>query len=129
SFISAMTMPSFSIASPEALKKYKADEVGGSPEQPQFKGTFGSKNPVGTGPFELESWTRGDKLTLTRNDDYWGEKAKLSKVIIRPIAEGTARRQALESGEIDGYDNASPGDIQPLKDKGFQVLERPAFNV
>ncbi|MQA78927.1 MAG: ABC transporter substrate-binding protein [Streptosporangiales bacterium] len=129
SFISAMTMPSFSIASPTALEKYKADEVGGSPEQPQFKGTFGNKNPIGSGPFMLESWNRGDKLTLVRNDDYWGKKASLEKVIVRSIPDGTARRQALESGEIDGYDNAAPGDIQPLKDKGFQLLERPAFNV
>lgn len=128
-FISAMSLPSFSIASPKALEEYEADKVGGSPDQPQFEGSFGTKNPIGTGPFKLQSWARGDKLVLVRNDDYWGDKPALKKVVIRPISDGSARRQALESGEIDAYDNVAPGDIQPLKDQDYKVLERPSFNV
>jgi peptide/nickel transport system substrate-binding protein len=129
-FISALSLPSLSIASPTALKKYKADEVGGSPDQPQFKGSYGNKNPIGTGPFKLQSWVRGDKLVLVRNDAYWGKKPKLQKIIIKPIADGSARRQALESGDLDAYDNVSPGDVQPLKSNSqFQILERPSFNV
>ena len=64
-----------------------------------------------------------------KNADYWGEEAKLDKVIFRPIADGPARRQALESGEIQGYDFVDAGDIGSLKSAGFQILERPAFNV
>lgn len=128
-FISAMSLPSFSIASPKALKQYDADEVGGSPDQPRFEGSFGNKNPVGTGPFKLKSWSRGDKLELVRNEDYWGKKPKLKDIVIRPMPDGSARRQALESAEIDAYDNVSPGDVQPLEEQDFKVLERPSFNV
>jgi peptide/nickel transport system substrate-binding protein len=128
SFLGGLALSAFAIASPDALKKYNADEVGGNEEKPEFKSEFGTKSPIGTGPFKLESWVPGDKLTLVRNDEYWGEKAKLEKVIFTPIADGPARRSALESGEIDGYDFVDPGDREALA-ADFQVLERPAFNV
>jgi peptide/nickel transport system substrate-binding protein len=83
---------------------------------------------IGTGPYKLVKYTAGQQAVLERNDDYWGTKAKLDKVIFRPIADGPARRQALESGEIQGYDNVDPGDVESLKSTA-QILERPAFNV
>jgi len=88
-----------------------------------------AEHPIGTGPFKFVSWTRGDKLVLTRNDDYWGKKPALKDIIIKPIADNGARRQALQSGAIDGFDNVAPGDIDPLKQANFQILERPSFNV
>jgi len=128
SFLAGLAVPAFSMASPTALTKYEADKVSGTADSPKFDGTFGTQHPIGTGPFKLESYAPNDKLVLVRNDDYWGEKAKLDKVILRPIADGSARRQALESGEIQGYDNVDPGDVASLR-SGFQLLERPAFNV
>ena len=129
SFLAGLAVPAFSIASPDALTKYEADKVGGSADKPQFLGTFGTQHPIGTGPFKLESFTPTERLVITRNDDYWGPKAKLDKVIFRPIADGPARRQALESNEIQGFDFVDPTDIDDLKNAGFQILERPAFNV
>ncbi|MDQ1687350.1 MAG: peptide/nickel transport system substrate-binding protein [Frankiaceae bacterium] len=128
SFIPGLAVPAFSIASPDALTKYNADKVSGTGDSPKFDGTFGTQHPVGTGPFKLESFTPGDKLVLARNDDYWGSKAKLDKVIFKPIAKGTDRRQALESGDIQGYDFVDPADVDALK-SGFKVMQRPAFNV
>ena len=55
SFLSALTLSSFSIASPKALKEYEADKVGGTAEAPPFTGTFGTEHPVGTGPFKFAS--------------------------------------------------------------------------
>jgi peptide/nickel transport system substrate-binding protein len=66
---------------------------------------------------------------LARFDDYWGDKSILDKVIFKPIADGPARRQALESGEIQGYDLVDPADLGALEGAGFTLLERPAFNV
>ncbi len=129
SFLSGLALASFSIASPDALKKYEADKVTGTGEEPRFEGTFGSKNPVGTGPFTLETFEPNNRLVLARFDDYWGDKALLDKVIFKPIADGPARRQALESGEIQGYDLVDPADLDALKGAGFSIEERPAFNV
>ena len=128
-FLSGLAVSAFVIASPDALTKYEADKVGGTEDAPSFDGTFGTEHPVGTGPFSFESWTPGDKLTIVRNDAYWGDKALLDKVIFKPIADGPARRTALETGEIQGYDLVDPADTQALTDAGFQLLLRPAFNV
>ncbi len=130
SVLGALTLAPFSMASPKALKEFKADE--GTVDDTGFKptGTFGSEHPTGTGPFKLESWTIGDKLILVRNDDYWGEKAKLDKLIIRPIPDNAARLQALQTGEVQGYDLVEPQDIPTIeKDADLQILERPAFNI
>jgi peptide/nickel transport system substrate-binding protein len=50
-------------------------------------------------------------------------------VIIRTISDTRARVQELEAGSIDGFDLVAPGDVQALKDKGFQIQNRPAFNI
>jgi peptide/nickel transport system substrate-binding protein len=131
SMLAALTQQAFSIASPEALRQYNADQ-GTLDEETGFRptGTFGTEHPIGTGPFKFESWTREDRLVLTRNDDYWGEKAKLEQVIIRPIADNAARLQALQNDEIQGYDLVEPQDVPTIEgDDNLKVLERPAFNV
>jgi peptide/nickel transport system substrate-binding protein len=129
-FIPALAQQAFSIASPAALEEFQAD-AGTVDEEGVFQptGTFGTEHPIGTGPFKFQSWTRGEALELVRNDDYWGEKAHLDSLILRPIADNAARLQALQTGEIQGYDLVEPVDIPTLEDSGLQVLTRPAFNV
>ncbi len=128
-FLSGLAVSAFAIASPDALTKYEADKVGGTEDAPAFEGTFGTEHPIGTGPFKFESWVPGDKLVIVRNDAYWGEKALLDSVIFKPIADGPARRTALETGEIQGFDLVDPADVSALADGGYQILLRPAFNV
>jgi peptide/nickel transport system substrate-binding protein len=131
SFIGALALTNFGMASPTALQKYKAD-AGTVDSNGVFHptGTFGTQHPVGTGPFMLGSWRVGQALTLVRNPNYWGAKAKLDRVIIRPIADNAARLQALQSGEIQGYDLVDPADIGTVKNNAkLKILDRPAFNV
>jgi peptide/nickel transport system substrate-binding protein len=130
-FIPALSQQAFSIASPKALADFKAD-AGTVDADGVFhpSGTFGTKQPIGTGPFKFESWARNDRLTLVRNEDYWGDKAKLDKLIFRPIADNAARLQALQTGEIQGYDLVEPQDVATIEgDSNLQLLDRPAFNV
>jgi ABC-type transport system substrate-binding protein len=58
------------------------------------------KAPVGTGPFKFKEWVPGVSFTAVRNDDYWGDKAYLDQVIMRPIPEAATRAIALETGEV-----------------------------
>ena len=130
-FIPALAQQAFSIASPAALEEFEAD-AGTVDADGVFQpaGTFGTEHPIGTGPFQFESWTRGEALTLTRYDDYWGEPAILDELIIQPIPDNAARLQALQTGEIQGYDLVEPQDIETIEaDDNLQVLNRPAFNV
>jgi peptide/nickel transport system substrate-binding protein len=128
SFLAALSLSSFSIQSPTALKKYDADKVSGTEDAPKFEGSYGLEHPTGTGALKFESFAANDKTVLVRNPDYWGPKSILDKVIFRTIADLAARRQALEAGEIQGYDNADPNDVDQLK-ANYQVMQRPAFNV
>lgn len=101
-FLSALASPPFSMASPDALGRYEADKVSGTADAPRFEGTFGTQHPIGTGLFRFEQWTPKDRLVLVRNERYWADKAKLGRVIFRYIPDGSARRQALETGRSTG---------------------------
>ncbi len=128
-FLPAMTYWQFTIASPDALRRYGADRVSGTGAAPTFEGTFGTEHPIGTGPFRLETWVHNDRVVLRRNNDYWGDKPKLDRVIFRPIPDPTARRQALESGEIHGYEPVDAADLGALERAGMQVVRRQPINV
>jgi peptide/nickel transport system substrate-binding protein len=129
SFLSGLALASFSISSPQALEEFGADDVSGTGEEPSFDGEYGRTEAVGTGPYQLEAFEPNNRLVMTRYDDYWGEAANIETIIFRPIADGPARRQALEAGEIQGYDLVDPADFGALEAAGVQLLERPAFNV
>ena len=59
--------------------------------------------PVGTGPFRFESWTKGDRVVLQKNADYWDPKgaAALDKVTFRFIGDPQAQLVAMQSGDVD----------------------------
>lgn len=126
---SALMLPSFSIHSPAALKQYDASNVAGTADDIKYP-SYATEHPTGTGPFKFKTWDKANKtLTIERNDDYWGDKAKLKTVIFKTISDENARKQALRSGDIQGYDLVGPADVEPLKSEGFNVLTRPAFNI
>lgn len=127
-FIDAMTLPAFSMQSPSAMKEYQADATSGSVDDPRFS-SYATEHPTGTGPFKFSKWERGQQVELVRNEEYHGEKAKVDKAIIKVISDAKARTQELQAGSIDGYDLVAPADVQALKDEGFQIQNRPAFNI
>jgi peptide/nickel transport system substrate-binding protein len=99
-FVASLSLPSFSFSSPAALRRYNANSAEVRAGAPVFTGTYGTQHPTGTGPFRFESWRRGDRLTLVRWNRYWGPKAHLSRIILRPISTNAARLQALQTGEV-----------------------------
>jgi len=132
-FLGALSLTAFGMQSPAAMAKYGANK-GTLSKDGVFTpgGQYGVPGgfAVGTGPFKLESWKIGDKLVIVRNDSYWGKKAILRRVIFRAIPDNAARLQALQTGEIQGYDLVEPQDIPTVqKDSKLKVLDRPAFSV
>ncbi len=89
-----------SIVSPAASDKYGDD----------FR-----NNPVGTGPFMLASWTKGDSIVVERNPYYWGEGIHLDRIIFKVIPDATARWLALQKGEVDVIDLPSPEDLDAIR--------------
>lgn len=127
-FIPALSLPAFAMQSPTALQEYQADEVGGTSEAPTLS-EYAQGHPTGTGPFQFDSWEPGAEATVNAYEGYWGDQGQVQKVIFRVIGDTTARRQALESGSIDGYDLVAPADLGALESAGYMLTNRDPFNI
>jgi peptide/nickel transport system substrate-binding protein len=97
------------IMSPASIKQYGNDNVG--------------EHPVGTGPFKFVDRVRGQRITLARNDDYWGTKPYLDKVVFRPLPDPSSRVAALRANEVDMIAVPPPDSVASLQQSGFQVSE------
>lgn len=58
-------------------------------------------DPVGSGPYVFEKWETGRKIVLRRNENYWGPKPKLKKIVFKFITNAVAAVQALRSHQVD----------------------------
>lgn len=58
-------------------------------------------NPVGTGAYRFESWERGNRIVLRRNEQYWSTKGRPERLIYRFIVEPRARVTELLTGNVD----------------------------
>ncbi|MBM3143670.1 MAG: peptide ABC transporter substrate-binding protein [Chloroflexi bacterium] len=72
-------------------------------------------HPVGTGPFYLESWNRGDSVVFKRFDGYYGDKSPYETLIFKWATEGAARLLELQAGTVDQITNLSPDDFDTVK--------------
>jgi len=60
-----------------------------------------NRKPVGSGPFRFEEWRSGQYISIVRNDDYYGKKAYLYRVIFKVIEDNAVALSALRAGELD----------------------------
>jgi peptide/nickel transport system substrate-binding protein len=81
------------------------------------------QHPVGTGPYRLDEWKRGEAIRLVRNDGYWGPQARLKHAVFRFIADSTAAYAAVKSGDVDVFpDFPAPESIAQIRqDKRLKV--------
>lgn len=88
------------------------------------------EHPVGTAPYYIESWNRGDSVVFKRFDDYWGEPAKTETLVFRWATEGAARLLELQAGTVDHIVKLSPDDYDVVKDDAsLQFLPVPNPNI
>lgn len=79
-----------------------------------------SREPVGTGPFALNSWQRGTSLTLLAFSDYYGGAPYLGEIAFQVIPDDDDRRSALEDGSIDvAWDLPIDDDLELDDDDGI----------
>jgi peptide/nickel transport system substrate-binding protein len=82
------------------------------------------KAAVGTGPFKLVRFARGNRIELARNDAYWGGKSAWDKVTLRILPTDTARIAALLAGDLDAIENIPTADLTRLKANANFRLEQ-----
>lgn len=84
----------------------------------KYDNDFGNEwlktNYAGSGAYKLREWRANEVVVMERNDNYYGEKAKLNRVIYRYMKESSAQRLALEAGDIDIARNLEPGDLDAV---------------
>jgi peptide/nickel transport system substrate-binding protein len=100
----------------------------------QLKATGGGgellNQPIGTGPYMLDKWAKGDSVIMKTNPDYWGNKAKTDSLVFRWSTEGAARLLELQAGTVDGIDNPTPDDFAKIEaDATLKLYPREATNI
>ncbi len=81
-------------------------------------------DPIGTGPYKFQDWVHGSNLTLTRNEDYWGPKAKLKTVQFNFITEPSSMTGALTAGQLSIIAQVTaPSTIASLRSNASFVVQ------
>ncbi len=74
-----------------------------------------SETPIGTGPYMLKEWVKGDHITLTANPNWWGGKVANQTLIMKWSANSAQRLLELQSGNVDGIELVGPEDIPTVQ--------------
>ena len=103
----------FKLCSPDAAFPAKAAlPVFGIQPYRWIKVTGGTgeilENPIGTGPWRLKEWLRGQTLSFSRFEGYWREQARFNELIFRWESESDTRLAALRSGAVDVITHVNP---------------------
>lgn len=109
-FLSNLGLNAGRIASPASIEKYGEDA---------------SRNPVGTGPFRFVSWEDGVSVTLEASSDYWGEPAKVERLVFLEVPNASTRMAMLQSGEADFIENVAPQLVPQVEsDRNLEMISR-----
>jgi peptide/nickel transport system substrate-binding protein len=57
--------------------------------------------PIGSGPYRVRSWHRGDRIELEANEQYYRGKPRISRILLRTIADPPTILNQLTTGEVD----------------------------
>lgn len=105
----------FGMVSPTAVKKW---------------GSQYGRHPVGTGPFELQSWVTNQTVTLVQNPYYWGTKPALKKLVFKVIPDPEDRLLAFQNGKIDVLLEPTPSQWLALqKMTGITIAKAPGIGL
>ncbi len=86
--------------------------------------------PVGTGPYKMKEWKRGESITFDANPDYFAEKPGAKTLIFRWQKEAAQRLVELQSGTVDGIAAVAPDDFETVeKDTNLKLYPGVALNV
>jgi peptide/nickel transport system substrate-binding protein len=96
----------------------------------QPKEWFDAGHCVGTGPYTIESFEKGQRLVMTRFDDYWGgwQENQFDKVVFEVVTDQVAAMQMMEGGEADFYRDPPVERVAELQTSGdLKIYTQPSF--
>ena len=87
-------------------------------------------NYAGSGPLKIREWRANEILALERNDNYYGDKSRLARVIYRHVKEAATQRLLLEKGDVDIARNLTPQDLAAVaSNKDIKTTSTPKGTV
>jgi peptide/nickel transport system substrate-binding protein len=87
-------------------------------------------NPIGTGPYKLDSWTKGSQIVLTAYDKYWGDKPQATQATFVFRGEAALRASMVAVGEADiGFDIAPQDATDPTMDQAYLTGETTRIRI
>lgn len=120
-FLYTLATNGASIINPKVMEKVKGDDNATA---------YLAEHTMGSGAYQLSEWARGQHVTLSANDKYWGKKPALKKVIFQVIKDASAQRLQLEKGDLDMAEGIPVEQTEELaKNKDIKVGEYPNFLV
>ena len=105
-----MSMALLSPISPAAIEKYGEDV---------------RQHPVGAGPYYLEEWVKGDRIVLVRNENYYGKKPTVARMVFKVVPEASTREAMLRAGQIHVCYKPLPSNVAALKADPSIRVEMP----
>src|SRR5215475_12931794 len=103
---------------------YDRQECKGAGTYPKTEAFNSGEAAIGTGPFRLVRYTKGDRIILERNETYWGEKPVWPRVVFRTISSAGPRVAALLAGDVDLIENVPIQDLARIKaNAAYKVVE------
>ena len=87
------------------------------------------RDPVGTGPFELEQWVTGSEIALRKFGTYWRQgQPHVDRLVFRPVADAFVKLAQFERGELDFIDRVDYKDVTRIRDhKDLEVVSTPSW--
>lgn len=85
---------------------------------------------IGTGPFRFVEYQPGNQVVLERNEEYWGDKPALRRIVFRIITENGTRISSLQSGDVAMINNVPPDQIDGIESRDeLQILSTPTARI
>ncbi|MGL4562910.1 MAG: ABC transporter substrate-binding protein [Brevinema sp.] len=82
-------------------------------------------HPIGTGPFKLVEWNRGQNIILEKFSSYWDKQSDIKSIEFRVIPEDSTRTIALESGDIDIAYDIPTADLESVRNNpSLKLIEQ-----
>jgi peptide/nickel transport system substrate-binding protein len=120
-FLPTLGTYSCSVINPKAAEQAKdGDEAQG----------FLANNSLGSGPYVISNWQRGQQITLDYNPNWFGKEPALKRVLIRIVPEAANLRLQLEKGDLDFITGPSIPELLQIDPKtGVRIVEAPSISL
>ncbi len=119
-FLTKIAFPTFGIQPREWL-----EQTGGG-----GAGSLLLEKPVGTGPYAVQEWVKGEELIFRAFDGYWGDQpARAETLIFRWNSDPGQRLLELQANTVDGIDDVIPTDFATIQSSlTLALIPRPGLN-